>query len=104
MLLAFIVLTQNTYGQTDSTSAKNLNTLFDSVRTLTNQNKLDLALESLSKAAEMAEKNDDVKSLIDSYHKFAILYLKLDKEDSALLYKDRAKALLKGVEYPFQKH
>ncbi len=101
MLLAFIVFTQNTYGQVDSTSVKNLNTLFDSVRTLTNQNKLDLALESLNKAAEMAEKNDDVKSLIDSYHKFALLYLKLDKEDSALLYKDRAKALLKDVEYPY---
>jgi len=101
LLLAFTVLAQNTYGQTDSTSVKSLTALFDSVRTLTNQNKLDLALESLNKAAEMAEKNDDVKSLIDSYHKFALLYLKLDKEDSALLYKDRAKALLKGVEYPY---
>ncbi len=101
LLLAFIVLAQNTYGQTDSTSAKNLNILFNSARTLTNQNKLDLALESLNKAAELAEKNDDVKSLIDSYHKFALLYLKLGKEDSALLYKDRAKALLKGVEYPY---
>ena len=101
LLLAFIVLIQNTYGQVDSTSVKKLNTLFDSVRTLTNQNKLDQALESLNKAAEMAEKNDDIKSLIDSYHKFALLYLKLDKEDSALLYKDRAKALLKGVEYPY---
>ncbi|VAW12364.1 Histidine kinase [hydrothermal vent metagenome] len=101
LLLALIVFAHNAYGQIDSTSVKKLNTLFDSARTLTNQNKLDLALESLNKAAEVSEKNDDVKSLIDSYHKFALLYLKLDKEDSALLYKDRAKALLKDVEYPY---
>ncbi len=99
LIVSLMSTLQNIQGQV--TSEKSVQTYFEEARTLKNQNKLDLALVSVSKAAELAEKNDDIKSLIDSYHKFALLYLKLDKEDSALLYKDRANVLLKGVEYPY---
>ncbi len=70
-------------------------------RTLRNQNKLDLALESLEKAAAMAEENDDIKALIDCLQKFSLLYLELDKEDTANLFLDRAKKSLQEVEYPY---
>lgn len=97
------------YGQqVDSTSTKvdslgrGLTFYFDEARKLKNQNKLDLAIKSVEKAAELAEINDDVKALIDSYNKFAILYLELGKDqDRALFFLDRAKTLLKDVEYPY---
>ncbi|RKN78773.1 response regulator [Ulvibacterium marinum] len=62
---------------------------------------MDLALESLEKAAELAEKNEDVKALVDSYHNLALLYLKLDKEETTLFFWDRAKSVLKDIEYPY---
>ncbi len=62
---------------------------------------MDLALESLEKAAELAEKNEDVKALVDSYHHLALLYLKLDKEETTLFFWDRAKSILKDIEYPY---
>lgn len=81
---------------------KNLTYYFDEARILKNQNKLDLAIKSIEKAAELAEVNDDVKALIDSYNKFALLYLDLGKDqDRALFFLDRAKTLLKDVEYPY---
>ncbi len=99
LILALMSIFHNLQSQVGS--PQTIQTYFEEARTLKNQNKLDLALVSLNKAAALAEKNDDVKSLIDSYHKFALLYLKLGKDDSALLYKDRSKVLLKGVEYPY---
>ncbi len=76
-------------------------TYFNEARDYSNRNEMELALESLVKASKLAEKNEDVKSLIDSYHKFALYYLKLEKEKNSLFYWDRAKVLLKEVEYPF---
>ncbi len=70
-------------------------------RNLRNQNKIALALETLDKAAAEAEKNEDVKALIDSYHQLAILYLKLDREGDTQFYWDRASVLLKGTAYPY---
>ena len=76
-------------------------TYFKEAMDYSNRNEMELALESLVKASKLAEKNEDVKSLIDSYHKFAMYYLKLDKEKNSLFYWDRAKVLLKEVEYPY---
>lgn len=70
-------------------------------RTLRNQNRIDQALETLDKAAEEAEKNEDLKALIDSYHELAILYLKLDREGDTQFYWDRASVLLKDTAYPY---
>ncbi|GAB5475967.1 MAG: ATP-binding protein [Maribacter sp.] len=104
-----LICPQLSYGQqVDSTSQKvdslgrGLTYYFDEARKLKNQNKLDLAIKSIEKAAEVAETNDDVKALIDSYNKFAILYLELGKDqDRALFFLDRSKTLLKDVEYPY---
>lgn len=85
----------------DSIPPKEAQTYFDAARIFGNKDKTDLALESLEKAAKVAEANDDVKSLIDSYQKIALIYLKLDKEESTLLFSDRAKSLLKVTEYPY---
>ncbi len=85
----------------DSIPPKEVQTYFDAARIFANKDKTDLALESLEKAAKVAEANDDVKSLIDSYQKIALIYLKLNKEESTLLFSDRAKSLLKVTEYPY---
>lgn len=74
---------------------------FNQTRTLRNQNKLNLALTSLEKAAALAETNGDIKALIDCFQKFALLYLDLDKEDTASLFLDRAKKALENIEYPY---
>lgn len=74
---------------------------FNEARKLRNQNKIDLALETLDKAAEEAEEDEDLKGLIDCYHELALLYLKLDKENDTEFYWDRAGVLLIDVAYPY---
>lgn len=98
--LTFGTMFQNINAQ-DSISQKDISSYFTEARKFKNKNQIDLALESLNKASKEAEKREDVKALIDSYHEFAILYLKLDKEDTAEFYLDRAKVLLKDIEYPY---
>lgn len=96
-LLATLILS---YGQ-DSIVQDDLQSYFQKARELTNQSKMDLALESLEKAAQLAEKNEDVKALIDSYHQLALIYLKMDKEETTLFFWDRANSVLKDIEYPY---
>ena len=106
-LATLVLLGTLVYGvnaQTDSTAnATNVNVTahFDKARVLQNQNKLDFALVSLNKASELAEQNNDIKSLIDSYHKLALLYLQLNKEESAEVFWGRSNTLLKDIEYPY---
>ena len=105
----FLTCFQILQGQKIDSTAQKVDSLgrdltfyFDEARILKNQNKLDLAIKSVEKAAELAEINNDVKSLIDGYNKFALLYLELGKDqDRALFFLDRAKTLLKDVEYPY---
>ncbi|WP_299529373.1 ATP-binding protein [Ulvibacterium sp.] len=101
-LWAFFLVTflHISHGQ-DSLAQNDLQSYFENARELKNQSKMDLALESLEKAAELAEKNEDVKALVDSYHHLALLYLKLDKEETTLFFWDRAKSILKDIEYPY---
>ena len=73
----------------------------DRARDFSNRNQTDLALEELEKASKSAEANEDVKALIDSYQAHALLYLKLNKEETTYFFWDRAKALLKDIEYPY---
>ncbi len=105
-MLAFFTVAQGVWAQDtlplqDSITQTQVEFYFNTARILKNQNKVDLALEALNKAAEEAEKNEDIKSLIDCYHKFAELYLKLDKEETTLLYWDRAQVLLSEIAYPY---
>ena len=109
VIWVFLTCVHVSQGQKLDSTAQKLDSLgrdltyyFDEARILKNQNKLDLAIKSVEKAAELAEVNDDVKALIDSYNKFALLYLELGKDqDRALFFLDRAKTLLKDVEYPY---
>ncbi|RKR06975.1 signal transduction histidine kinase [Maribacter vaceletii] len=100
LVIVLLLVCSYSFSQ-DSIQEKDAVSYFNLARTLKNQNKIDLALEALNKASEQAEKNEDVKSLIDSYHEFAQLYLKLDNEETTLFYWDRAEVLLKDIEYPY---
>ncbi|MDC6390161.1 response regulator [Maribacter sp. PR1] len=85
----------------DSVPVRDMDPYFDEARKLRNQNKIDLALQTLDKAAEKAEEGEDLKGLIDCYHELALLYLKLDKESDTQFYWDRASVLLKDTAYPY---
>lgn len=97
----FASMQHNLHSQTNSNLAINVTTYFNEARQLQNENKLERALVTLNKAAELAEKNNDIKSLIDSYHKLAQLYLLLNKEESAEVFWGRSNTLLKDIEYPY---
>ena len=58
-------------------------------------------MEALEKAAKLAERNEDLKALLDTYHKFALLYLEINDRETTLFYWDRAGVLLNDTEYPY---
>lgn len=101
LLLTFALGFHHIQAQVDSTSTDNTTSLFKEAKTLENQSKLDLALVVLNKAQTLAEQNNDRKGSIDSYHKLALLYLKLDKEETAEIFWDRSKTFLEDIEYPY---
>ncbi|MEN1785842.1 MAG: histidine kinase dimerization/phospho-acceptor domain-containing protein, partial [Bacteroidota bacterium] len=65
------------------------------------QNQLAPAMEALGKAERIAEKKEDLKALLDTHHKFALLYLEMEDRESTLFYWDRAGIILKTLEYPY---
>jgi len=91
----------HSYTQEIKAAETDITYYFNKARELANKNKMDPALEDLNTAMEIAFKNNDQKALIDTYHKFSILYLKLEKDESAQYYADRAKSLLKDISYPY---
>lgn len=97
----FLAVVPTLQAQVDSTATDSVTFYFDEARLLRNQNKLDLAMVALKTAEDLAERKDDKKLLIDSYQKQAILFLQLDKQDSAEIFWDRSKGLLKDIEYPY---
>ena len=100
LVMVFLCIGPSVFAQNNSVQT-DVQAYFNEARTLSNKNQIDLALISLDKAAALAEENKDVKTLIDSYHMFALLYLKLDKVNTTMFYWDRAKTLLKDIEYPY---
>jgi len=100
-LLMLVINVEHLQGQIDSTSTENITTLFQEAKILENQSQLDLALIVLNKAQTLAEQNNDKKGSIDSYHKLALLYLKLNKEETAEIFWDRSKAFLDDIAYPY---
>ena len=81
LLVPIIILATTTvvFAQ-DPISQKDIQPYFDQARKFKNQDKIDLALETLNTAANEAEKREDIKGLIDSLHELALLYLRIDKE------------------------
>ena len=101
LLLTFISTAATSAFAQDSIGFATIQDYFDQAKIYRNQDKIDLALETLNAATNEAEKNEDVKSLIDSLHELALLYLTLDKEGDTEFYWDRASVLLKDTEHPF---
>jgi len=102
LLVPIIILATTTvvFSQ-DPISQKDIQPYFDQARKFKNQDKIDLALETLNTAANEAEKREDIKGLIDSLHELALLYLRIDKEGDTEFYWDRASVLLKDISYPY---
>ena len=88
------------WSQDADSLVRDMDSYFLETRTYKNQNKTDLALEALDKAASLAEVNENEKALVDCYHLFSQLYMDLDKTETALFYWDRATVLLNSLEYP----
>ena len=97
----FILATTTCVFSQDSVSANDIQSYFNQARKFKNQDKIDLALETLNTAANEAEKKEDIKSLIDSLHELALLHLKIEKEGDTEFYWDRASVLLKDIAYPY---
>ncbi|MEP2056225.1 hybrid sensor histidine kinase/response regulator [Maribacter litoralis] len=102
LLVPIVILATTTavFSQ-DPISKKDIQPYFDQARKFKNQDKIDLALETLNTAANEAEKREDIKGLIDSLHELALLYLRIDKEGDTEFYWDRASVLLKDISYPY---
>ena len=96
LLSVFWIMAQTSYSPKDS-----LDYYYYQSLTLRHQNKIAPAMEVLEKAANLAERNEDLKALLDTYHKFALLYLEIDDRETTLFYWDRAGVLLKDTEYPY---
>ena len=101
VLLIFVVVHISWTQDSINLSENSIEARFDEARRYKNGNVIDLALEALDKAAELAEKNEDEKGLVDCYHKFALLYFELGKRENTIFYWDRATVLLKDLEYPY---
>ncbi len=100
LLLVFFGMGAALHAQ-DTVPTKSVAAYFDEARTFRHQNKMDMALSALENAAKVAEKNDNMKSVIDAWHKFSIIYLELGKKSNSEVYWDRANVQLKEMEYPF---
>jgi signal transduction histidine kinase len=92
---------QPIFAQKDVTSRAKIEKYFIDSRAYKNQDKIDLALESLEKSLTLAQEIEDEKSIIDCYHEFSLLYLKLNKIDQSILFWERAEIFLKNNEYPY---
>ena len=92
---------QLTHAQNSALERNDIEYYFDQARIYKNQNNVDLALETLDKAAALAEQNENEKALVDCYHKFALLYMQLAKRETTIFYWDRASVLLNELAYPF---
>jgi len=100
-VLTLLSLIQISWAQDTTLQQKGIESYFTETREFKNENKIDLALESLDKAAALAEEYENEKALVDCYHKFALLYLELNKKETTIFYWDRSGILLNGLEYPY---
>ncbi len=100
-VLTSLFLMLNVRAQQIDSLKNDIQPYFERALRYQNKNQIDLALETLDKASEIAEKEQNEKALIDSYHKFALLYLQLGKDENSTFYSDRAKGMLEDIEYPY---
>ena len=108
-MLIIFCFSLSAFPQDMETTNPGITSYFEEYREFHHQDKLDQALKSLDVAAELAEKLEDEKNLINCYHRFALLYLDMGRLDDAIFYLDnKAKVMLSQVAYPrgqaFQKY
>lgn len=99
-ILFILVFTLGLKAQSPNVQNKTIAEYHNEARVFRHQNKLDEALKALKEASRLAEKKEDLKSLLDTFHKFALLHLELGDNDNTEFYWDRASVLLKDIEYP----
>lgn len=99
-VLLAILCTSAVFSQQTAREETDLQEIFANVLVYQHQNKIDKALESLNEAKEIAEETEDLKMLLDTYLKFALLYLELEDRETTLFYRDRAVLLLNDLAYP----
>ncbi|WP_420602491.1 ATP-binding protein [Flagellimonas sp.] len=100
-MLCILLCTQASFGQKDISSTAKVQAIFDEYMVYRHQNKVDKALETLDKAAEIAENNEDAKLLLDTYHQYARLFLEEGDRETTVFYWDRASILLKDLSYSY---
>ncbi|WP_354616477.1 tetratricopeptide repeat-containing hybrid sensor histidine kinase/response regulator [Sediminicola arcticus] len=102
ILLMMVVMTTSQFisAQDNTPPEKDINAYLSEARKFKNQNQIDLALKAMAKAADLAEVDDDIKTVIDSYHEISLLNLKLGQEENALWYYERAGVSLEDITYP----
>ncbi|WP_435624976.1 response regulator [Flagellimonas sp.] len=100
-MLCIFLCTQLGTAQNDISSTSQVQTIFDDFLVYRHQNRMDKALETLNRASEIAENNEDAKLLLDTYHQYSRIYLEEGDRETALFYWDRASILLKDLSYPF---
>ncbi|MBT8312591.1 MAG: response regulator [Flavobacteriaceae bacterium] len=99
-ILIALCFALSVYPQDGDNTNTGIDAYFQEARNFQHQDLNDKALVALDKAAELSEKLQDDKALIDPYHKFALLYLEMGKADNATFYWERAKVLLNAIAYP----
>jgi len=102
LLVAMLAAAPTLFAQ-DSIPSRSTIEYFNEARSLANQSQTEKALKAIENAAIVAEKDEDFKALIDSYHKFAMIYMKMGRRKDADFYWDRAKGKLTDLEYPYGK-
>ncbi len=99
--MAFLCVGYAAWSQDSLLLNKSVDSFINESRAFRNQNKIELALEALDKAATLSEETENEKGLVDCYHNFAILNLGLDRREQCLFYWERASVLLNQLEYPY---
>ncbi len=99
--LCFALLFSGFLGaQQRDAAEQEYNTLFQQALALKNRDQQEQALQTLDRAANLAEEQLQEKWLIDCFHLFAQIYLDMDKKEQADFSSGRANRMLGEIEYP----
>ncbi len=101
LLVSCFLTGWNLHAQLPVQEEREFDVFINQARTFWNRDNLEMALEELDKAAEWAEEQQSEKDLIDCYHYFSLIYLDMDKEETAQFNNGRAALMLEEIEYPY---
>lgn len=87
-------------AQQGNSAEQEFNALYLQALALKNRDQQEMALQTLDRAANLAEEQLQEKWLIDCYHLFAQIYLDMDKQEQAAFSSGRANRMLGEIEYP----